>query len=190
VTVKVKHRGRAAAPTGRRRRALCPLLVLPALFAAPADNPLSEYHVKAAYLLNFTKFVQWPAEAFEFPDSPLSICILGDDPFGAILDQVVEGEAVRGRRLTLQRLRQLPNRGSCQVLFIGASEQVPPDILANVGPGVLTVADREGSLREGVVIAFLIEDRRVRFAINQRAAARASLALDARLLKVARSVAK
>ncbi|MGH9611632.1 MAG: YfiR family protein, partial [Bryobacteraceae bacterium] len=68
-----------------------------------ADAPL-EYQVKAAFLLNFTKFVEWPAAAFAASDSPIAICVLGDDPFGGALDQIVEGEVVNGRKLVIQRV--------------------------------------------------------------------------------------
>jgi len=164
-------------------------LLLLCLRAHAADAP-SEYQVKAVFLLNFTKFVAWPPTAFENPDSPLSICILGDDPFGTLLDRVVAGETVNGRRVTVQRLLRPPSPGSCQVLFVGKSEKDVPALLGRLGPGVLTVSDRDAFLREGGMIAFLIEDRHVRFDIDQRAALRAGLAMNARLLNVARLVQK
>jgi hypothetical protein len=155
-----------------------------------SENVASEYQVKAAYLLNFTKFVEWPQSAFESPNSPLTICILGDDPFGSLVDQLVEGETVNGRKLAVQRLRRVPEPKLCQVLFISRSEKDVSEVLTGLGPGVLTVADRDGFLREGGAIAFLTEDRHVRFDISQRAAANASLSLNSRLLSVARSVNK
>ena len=158
-------------------------------WCAPAE-PKLEYEVKAAFLLNFTKFVEWPAAAFEKPDSPLTVCILGDDPFGRTLDQLVEGERVNGRKLAVERIRRHPRPKSCQVLFVARSEKEVPAILSEIGPGVLTVGDREGFLREGGIIAFVIEGRHVRFDINQRAASGASLTISSRLLNVARSVQK
>jgi len=165
--------------------------LLPVLAACAAGaQALSEYQVKAAFLLNFTKFIEWPAESFASTDSPLNICILGDDPFGKTLDQLVEGETVNGRKLTVQRLRGVPPPKSCQVLFISKSEEAVSSILPDLGPGVLTVSDRDGFLREGGMICLVIEGRHVRFDINQRAAARASLTLSARMLNVARIVKK
>jgi hypothetical protein len=164
------------------------LLVCTAMPAA--ESVLPEYQVKAAYVLNFTKFVEWSPAAFASPESPLTICILGEDPFGRVLDQLVEGERVNGRRLAVQRLRSVPGPKQCQVLFISKSEKDVPEIVSVLEPGVLTVADREGFLREGGVIAFVIEDRHVRFDISQRAASNASLSIDARLLNVARSVSR
>ena len=155
-----------------------------------AEVPPSEYQVEAAYLLNFPKFIEWPPAAFETPDSPLAICILGDDPFGNVLDQLVKGEIINGRRLTVQRLRHAPTPKSCQVLFVNKSEHNLPEVLSGLGPGVLTVGERDKFLRDGGIIAFVLEGRHVRFDINQHAAAEASLRMNARLLSVARSVRK
>src|SRR5689334_21674351 len=73
-----------------------------------------EYEVKAAFLLNFTKFIAWPPGAFENAASPLNICILGDDPFGGTLDDLVRGESVDGRTVAVQRIRRAPSPKSCQ----------------------------------------------------------------------------
>jgi hypothetical protein len=152
-----------------------------------AEEPL-EYKVKAAFLLNFTKFVDWPAAAFAEPDSPFLICILGEDPFGQTLDQLVAGEVVNGRKVAVQRIRNSPAPKSCKVLFIGRSVGDLPELLPSLGQGLLTVGDREDFIGEGGMIAFVIENRRVRFDINQAAAENAGLKLSARLLNVARSV--
>lgn len=186
------ERNRNGHSTGIVRRlafVLASALLLPVPPLVAADTR-PEYEVKAAFLLNFTKFIQWPSVAFESPDSPTTICILGDDPFGSALDQAVEGEVVNGRRLTVKRLQRAPTPKSCQVLFISKSENAVTDLLASLGMGVLTVSDRDGFLREGGMISFVIENRHVRFDISQRAAARASLTISARMLNVARIVQK
>ncbi len=67
-----------------------------------------EYQVKAAFLLNFTKFIDWPAASFANPDSPITICILGKDPFGPVLDEIVQGETVNSRKVAVQRISQPP----------------------------------------------------------------------------------
>jgi hypothetical protein len=160
------------------------------LFAAQSPGPRSEYEVKAAFLLNFTRFIEWPPEAFEDSRAAFSICILGEDPFQNMLDQVVEGESVRGRRVVVARVKRPPGGKSCQVLFIGKGEKDVSGILAGVGPGVLTVGEHPGFLRDGGIINFALDGRHVRFDINQRAAANASLTVSARLLNVARTVQK
>jgi YfiR/HmsC-like len=147
-----------------------------------------EYQVKAAFLLNFTKFVRWPETAFGDPHAPLAICILGEDPFGNSLNEIVKGETVDGHELEIHRIRRAGESKGCQVLFVSKSEREAARILAEAGPGVLTVGEGDTFLRDGGIIAFVIEDRRVRFDIDQRAAAKAMLAISSRLMMVARSV--
>jgi len=155
--------------------------------AAAADDSI-EYQVKAAFLLNFTKFVEWPADSLGAPGSPITVCILGDDPFGHTLDQIVGGELVNGRKLAVQRIRRTPAPGSCQLLFVSTSEKEIARTLPALGPGVLTVGEGESFLRDGGMIAFTIENRRVRFRINQTAAQRYGLKLSSKLLSLARTV--
>ena len=121
-------------------------------------------------------------------DSRISICIWDDDPFGQTLDDIVEGETVNSRKLVVQRIEhELPK--SCHVLFIGAkSKKDLPKVLESLGPGVLTVGEGERFLRDGGMIAFVIDNRRVRFDINQSAARNAKLRISSKLLNVARSV--
>jgi hypothetical protein len=154
-----------------------------------ADESL-EYQVKAAFLLNFTKFVEWPAAAFEAPDSPITICILGEDPFGSTLDQIVAGEIVENRKIAISRLRRAPAPKACQVLFVGRPEREAASLLTALEAGVLTVGEGEGFIRDGGMIAFVIENRRVRFSANQAAAESAGLKISSRLLNVAKSVKK
>lgn len=165
------------------------LALLPALGALPA-RAAEEYEVKAAFLLNFTKFVAWPAAAFADARSPLAICVLGEDPFGDALDEMVKGEAVNGHAVTVQRIRRAPDSKGCQVLYFGGGERSAQELLADLDPGVLTVGEGDKFLREGGIIAFVVEDRRVRFDINQGAAARAMLMVSSRLMSVARNVVK
>jgi YfiR/HmsC-like len=170
-----------------RRRWL--VVVLAQLFCREAaGQPPIEYQVKAAFLLNFTKFTEWPPAAFGSPDSPLTICILGDDPFGNVLDQIVEGEVVDGRKIAVQRIKSAPPARSCQALFVNRAGKDPPKIFPGLGPGVLTIGEGEGFIHDGGMIAFILEDRRVRFNVNQAAAENAGLKLSSRLLRVAKTV--
>jgi YfiR/HmsC-like len=159
------------------------------LSPAAAVEPL-EYQVKAAFLLNFTKFVEWPASAFAQADSPVSICILGDDPFGSALDQIVAGEVVDGRKVAAERIRRPPAPQACQVLFVGKLEKGVEKLLLELKPGILTIGEGEGFLRDGGMIAFVLENRRVRFQINNTAAQNAGLKLSSKLLNVATVVEK
>lgn len=169
------------------------VLVLPGLVGLgqersprSASQP-SEYEVKAAFLLNFTKFIEWPRNTNSM-ESPFTICILGEDPFGTSLDQIVEGEQVAQRRLAVRRIRAVSN--SCEVLFIGKSERSIAQILAEIPSGVLTVGESDDFIRQGGMIAFAVENRRVRFDIDERAAARGGLKISSKLLNVARSMGR
>jgi len=153
---------------------------------AKAQQPPLEYQVKAAFLLNFTKFIQWPADSAS-PGSPFGICILGEDPFGIALDQIVAGETYQRRKITVQRVHR-PVPPSCLVLFVSNSEKELDTLLAGLGPGVLTVGDSPGFLRDGGMIAFVVDNRRVRFDIDLAAAIKARLLISSKLLTVARNV--
>jgi YfiR/HmsC-like len=177
-------------PPGRIFRAkILWLAMLPLLIGRPA-RAAEEYEVKAAFLLNFTKFVVWPPDTFADAHSPLAICVLGDDPFGNTLDEIVKGEAVNGHVLTVQRIHAAPESKACQVLYFAGSERAAAKILTDLGPGTLTVGEGDKFLRQGGAIAFVLQDRRVRFDIDQGAAARAKLMLSSRLMMVARTVVR
>jgi hypothetical protein len=165
---------------------VCGLLPLAARLFAAEPQPI-EYQVKAAFLLNFTRFVAWPQA--DNADPAISICILGDDPFGDTLDQIVAGESLQGRKLTIRRLKR-PVPASCQVAFISKTEPDIPALLASIPPGVLTVSEGDTFLHDGGMIAFVIDSRRVRFDINLSAATKAGLRMSSKLLNVARSVQK
>ncbi len=155
----------------------------------PANQASLEYQVKAAFLLNFTKFVEWPAGNPARADAPFTICVLGEDPFGTALNQMIEGETVNGRRLAVMRGRRELLK-TCQILYINGSEKGVPEILDAAGRGVLTVGEGENFLRDGGMIAFVIENRRVRFMVNLAAARNAALKLSSKLLNVASTVEK
>lgn len=184
--------------SGRRLRAAWLMAVMLAAPAAhsgaqavrPIGGPLTEYEVKAAFLLNFARFVTFPASDFADAASPLSICLLGHDPVDAALEQLVAGETINGRHVVVHRLNSAPEPKACEILFVGNATGGVAALLQNLGPGVLTVGDEPGFLRAGGIIQFAIDNRHVRFDISQRAATRSALTLSARLLAVARSVQK
>jgi hypothetical protein len=176
----------------KRRRSGCAAFALALtmqLSLHAAGEPL-EYQVKAAFLLNFTKFVEWPPSAFDSASSPIAICVLGSDPFGNSLDQIVAEEVVAGRRVIVRRIKRTPEGKLCQALFVSIPEKGVPDTLSGVGPGVLTIGEGESFVRGGGMIAFVVENHRVRFGINETAAEIAGLKLSSKLLSVARSVEK
>jgi YfiR/HmsC-like len=155
-----------------------------------AQDALSEYQVKAAYLFNFLKFVEWPEESFADPLAPIVIGVVGEDPFGNALPQVVIGKTVQGRDLVIRIYRPGEDLRGVHILFISASERKRlPIILSSLrGSSVLTVADTAGFLDAGGMIQFLNENGRVRFAINVDATGRAKLKMSSKLLSLAKVV--
>jgi hypothetical protein len=174
-------------PAGRTREILLPLVLLALLSSAAVAQAPSEYDVKAAFLYNFTKFVEWPPSAFSSGGDPLQVCILGEDPFGRSLPSVLEGEEVQGRTLRLRRVTHLFDPGLCHILFVSRSERERvPAILAVVeGAPMLTVSEIDGFVDRGGVINFRLVSGKVRFEINQTAAERAGLKVSSKLLRLA-----
>jgi len=158
--------------------------------AAQADNQPGEYEVKAAFLYNFAKFVEWPAGAFASQDSPFSIAVVGDDPFGPALDKVVAGKAIDGHRITLKRFRRAADIQTCHVLFVSQSEKGNwARIHSALGTSsTLTVSDIHPFVQRGGMIQFILEARKVRFDICDDAGARAHLKMSSKLLQLARNV--
>lgn len=168
--------------------ALVALLALAAA-AARAQEAYQEYDVKAAFLYNFVKFVEWPAGAFAEERSPVEICVYGGDPFGRSLDDVIKGEAVQGRGLSIRRPASATGLDGCHVLFIAAveRERVAEALAAVGGRPVLTVGDSDGFLRAGGMINFVLDEGRVRFRINEEVARRARLTISSKLLRLAQA---
>jgi len=165
--------------------AVCPVVC--ELYAQTQASPL-EYQVKAAFLLNFTKFVEWPPDAFPDATSPINICVIGEDPFGTILDRTIEGEKVKRHGVTARRLLADWDLRSCHILFISRSERERfAQIVSRLrSSSVLTVSELPGFADAGGMIEFLIEEGKARFYINAATAEAAGLKLSSRLLRVAK----
>ncbi len=151
---------------------------------------LGEYQVKAVFLYNFAKFVEWPHSAFEKATDPIVIGIAGEDPFGPILDQTLQGKTVNGRSLIVKRFKSGQSPKNCHILFVGSSEQghLSAMIEGFKAEGVLTVGESEHFAREGGIIRFTTEDSRIRFEINVDVAEQTHLKLSSKLLSLARIV--
>lgn len=184
---------------GSRRRVrvgnLAVLAVWLGLFLVPcrteaADAAPTEYQVKAAYLFNFVKYVEWPANAFQEPASPFLIGVLGQDPFGLELDKTVAGRSINNRPILVRRLAGHAEAKQCHILFISASEKIRLEKILDSLQGlpVLTVADTDLFLDQGSVIDFVTRDNKVRFHANLNAARANQLKISSRLLSVADAV--
>jgi hypothetical protein len=175
------------------RDLLLPLMMW-ALAATPPGNTSAqsspEYQLKAVFLFNFAQFVEWPASAFPEPDTPLGICILGEDPFGGYLDETVRGETVANHPLTVRRYRRVDEIKGCHILFVSRQEQRHlGEVLDSLkGRSVLTVSDAERFASRGGMIRFVTDHNRIRLRINLDAARAANLTLSSKLLRPAQIV--
>jgi hypothetical protein len=153
----------------------------------------SEYLIKAGFIYNFAKLVEWPTTAFAQPDSPIVIGILGDDPFGSTLDRIVADKKINGRGFAVKRLkwtRELKDLRDCNILFVSSSEREHLDSVVEAVKWlpVLTIGDTPGFARRGGIMNFTLEDNKIRFEVNVEAAKHADLTISSRLLTLARIV--
>jgi hypothetical protein len=168
-------------------------LVLLAVFAAGARQaagqaPPGEYEVKAAFLYNVLAFVEWPLPENKSADT-LRICILGASAAGKAFDDL-DGQVIMGRKIEIVHLTSLADVGRCSVLFIGSSEErnIHRIMRALQGTSILSIGDTAGFARQGVIINFYLEQKKVRFEVNAAAARQAGLVISSKLLKLAGSV--
>ncbi len=163
------------------------VLIAPGWLAA-AEPEASEYAVKAAYLSKFGQYVEWPASAFPAPGGTATLCVAGEDPFGTVLDKAVAEQTINGRAIVIRRLKTVGRDSSCHILYIARSDKLQPRQVIELvrGNSVLTVSDARVS--EGAIINFVIKDNRVRFDIDDEAAAQNELAMSSKLLSLALSV--
>jgi hypothetical protein len=147
----------------------------------------TDYQVKAAYLVKFGKFVEYPAASRATADEKFNVCLLGQDPFGSVLDSTAQGETVAGAAVAARRITRIDEASGCRVLFIPASEdsKLKAIFAALDGAAVLTVSDMPGFTRRGGMVQFVIEGNRVHFEINLASARRSGLNLSSDLLKLA-----
>lgn len=149
-----------------------------------------EYEVKAVFLFNFAQFVEWPAEAFPAATTPFVIGVLGEDPFGALLDATVAEETLNGRPFIVRRFRAPEEIETCHILFVSRSEagNLERIMPALAGRNILTVSDSEDFARAGGMIALVTANNRIRLQINMEAANTGMLTLSSKLLRPAEIV--
>lgn len=195
------RRGAGAAPPARRSRsfpsggfrAACAGIVLLALghrMLLLGAESASEPEVKAAFLYNFTKFIEWPFDAPRPTPTEFTFCFTHDEAIGRALDRLVLGKVVNGKFATVRRITRGSDIRGCDVFFVGPSETQP--LFRTLPPeesfGVLTVGEEEQFLDKGGIINFTLSDNRVRFEINLDAAERAGLHISSKLLNLAKVV--
>jgi hypothetical protein len=176
----------------RPKTAIVPILMALMLMAASpgagADGPpVGEYQLKAVFLFNFARFVEWPPQSFADPHDPFTICVLGENPFGSALDDAVRGKTVANRPIAIHLVVSGQQARTCQILFVSASERkrVNGILEALRNCCVLTVGDTEDFTENGGIVQFRMKDARVRIQIDAEAAERAGLRISSKLLSLA-----
>jgi hypothetical protein len=161
------------------------VLVLAPYLRAQKSKP-TDYQVKAVYLINFARFIEWPDKVGRQHDS-FTICVFGPDPFGRTLDITLAGEKIAGRSAVAKRISTPQDSLDCRILFVSSAETGSLERMVEAASqqGVLTVSDMPQFANRGGMIQFVTDDKRVRFEVNLAAAQRAGLALSSELLKVA-----
>jgi hypothetical protein len=185
------HTNRSGVTRRVRTAALVILLAASRLtLASPQEQAPVEYQVKAAFLLNFAKFVQWPNSVFRDEKSPITVCVFRYDPFGSVLDEMLRGKSVNNRELIARRITDFQQLPSCHLIFVSDRESRRlPEVLASVKNGSFLIVGESGSFAErGGGIQFFLEDNKLRFAVNLDALARSRLTVSSKLLALARIV--
>ena len=171
----------------RTRLALRTLLLTAVVVSSAVAAPPNEYALKSVFLYNFCRFIDWPAAAFAGPNDPIVIGVLGEDPFGPLLDEAVQGESFRGRTIQIEHYRSVRDIERCHLLFVGASESARlNEILSAVaGRSIVTVGESEAFIERGGMIALAADRNRVRLLINPDTMRAARLDVSSKLLRVA-----
>lgn len=188
-----ERRSRLSRNLFRLRIAAVPVLltviVVPNVTKAQSSG-LTEYQVKAAFLYNFAKFVEWPPDAFPNNTTPFTICVLGDNPFGSSLNEIVQGQTINARGFVIRTNIQKQDVKACHILFISDSEkkQLLEDLKSLRGTSVLTVGETPDFAEQGGQIQFFWVNGKIRFAVNTDAAERAHLKMSSKLLALAKIV--
>lgn len=153
------------------------------------DSHTLEYRVKAAFLYNFTKFIEWPPETFPSPEDPIRVGVLGDEEFEEVLRESLQEKEVAGRKIVVISLPKEQAPGPVHILFLGKSERGKAgQMLRQIQRGVLTIGDFPRFAEMGGVINFILVGEKVHFEINPEAAQRGGLKISSKLLKLARIV--
>jgi hypothetical protein len=158
--------------------------------AAAEVRRTPEYDLKAVFLYQFANFVEWPARTFRDEHTPITIGVLGEDPFGDGLDEIVANEVVGGRRLVVRRYKTVDQIDACHVLFISASEasRMIPILARLKGRSVLTVGDTKDFVAQNGIVGFTVSHNRLKLRVNLAAADSAKLTISSKLLRQAEIV--
>ncbi len=148
-----------------------------------------EYEVKAAFIYNFAKFIEWPEHAISSENDSLKLCIIGDNPFGTVFKKI-EGKQVKNKKFIIEHIKSVSSIKECNMLYISKSEGKNLASIINFANNynVLTISDEAGFEEKGVIINMFISEEMIRFNVNIDAAQKAGLKISAKLLKLASDV--
>lgn len=165
------------------------LICLPGI--SHGDKKVTEYQIKAVFLYNLAHFTTWP-ESVKWSDDFFCIGIIGDDPFGEILEKTVAGERVNGKKIRIIRYPDIPaiDSNKCEILFVASTAvQQLRTIKQNIEKSsILIVADTPGSARQGVMVNLVNTNQRIEVEINRREVRSAGLFISSKLLQLAKVV--
>ena len=166
------------------------LLLNAALSLRAQETGFDEYQVKAAFLYNFAKFVEWPPGTFANPHDPIGICVVGQSPFGLTLDDMVRGKKIGDRAFAVRSVPDTQQASRCQIIFIGASERKRTRALLDElkNAPVLTAGETDDFTALGGIIGFKLEGTRVRIQVALDVAERTKLRISSKLLRLAEIV--
>jgi YfiR/HmsC-like len=153
-------------------------------------NAAVEYQVKAAFLFNFAKFVEWPSDTVQGEKTPITLCVFRHDPFGAALDEIIRGKIINNRAVLSRRINEFSDLKSCQLVFISSVEDKHlGEVIASLkGTSALLVGEGQDFAERGGGIQLFQEDGKLRFAINVDSIQRARLTVSSKLLALAKIV--
>jgi hypothetical protein len=176
---------------GRIAKRTLVALIATALAGAHATTINQEYQLKAVFLFNFLQFVDWPTDAFEDAHSPFHVCILGGDPFGHDLDEVMSGEQLENRPILVERHADVADTTHCHLVFIAedSATRRQRSLAALQSKPILTVGDADDFAARGGIIELDVANNRIKLLVNLQAASDAQLRLSSKLLRKSQIVA-
>jgi hypothetical protein len=165
--------------------------ILIPLHVRAEESEFSEYEVKAGFIYNFAKFIEWPVDTFSDVNKAIILCVVGTDPFGKALG-AIDNKTVQTRRLEIKYTGRSKDLKMCSMLFISGSEKdsLSPILETVKGAPILTIGDTKGFAQQGIMINFVMEQNKVGFEINTESARRAKITISSKLLKLAKTIYK
>lgn len=166
------------------------LVVYGALFFSAQTSTTREYQIKAAFVFNFTQFVEWPAQSFSTPQSPAVIGIIGKDPFGNYLEETIAGETINKHPLVIQHFNTVEEVTNCHILFVNINDKAKlQSIIEKLkGKSILTISDNNSFTKLGGMIRLYTRDDKINIQVNLEETKAGNLTISSKLLKLAEIV--